>query len=70
MLSLITKCLERNEISKYKVIGASLRDRTLYRVDIYSDTAIEEHHHVKVFCYMILVYNGRNCKFVGNFRSS
>ena len=30
--------------------------------------AIEE-HHFKVFCYIILVYHGRNFKFVGNFLS-
>ena len=33
------------------------------------DTAIQENHHFKVFCYIILVYHGRHCEFVGNFLS-
>ena len=41
----------------------------LCRLDMHSDTTIEEHHHFKVFCYIILVYNGRHFEFVGNFRS-
>ena len=41
----------------------------LCRLDKHSDTTIEEHHHFKVFCYIILVYNGRHFEFVGNFRS-
>ena len=53
-----------------KSFGVSLRDRTLYKVDIYSKTTIEEHYHIKVFCNMILVYNCRHCKFAGNFQSS
>ena len=41
----------------------------LCRLDMHSDTTIEEHHHFKVFCYIILVYNGHHFEFVGNFRS-
>ena len=39
------------------------------RIDMHSDTAIEEHHHFKVFCYIILVYHGCHFEFVGNFLS-
>ena len=31
---------------------------TRKRIDMYSDTAIEEHYHFKLLCYIILVYNG------------
>ena len=30
---------------------------------MHSDTAIEEHHHFKVFCYMILDYKCRHFEF-------
>ena len=44
--------------------------KPLWRRDMYSDTTIEEHHHIKVFCYMIFVHNGRHFEFVNNFRSN
>ena len=43
-----------------------LRARSLCRIEMHSDTTIEEHH---VFCYITLVYNGCNFQFVGNCRS-
>lgn len=36
---------------------------------MHSETAIEQCHNIKVFCYMIVVFNGRHFEFIGNFRS-
>ena len=43
-----------------------LESEPFCRIDMHSDTAIEVHHHFKVFCYIILVHNGRHFELVGN----
>ena len=68
MVSLIIKELTANEILTFQsILFNPKRQNHMYNRDD-SDTAIEKHHNIKVFCYMIFVLNVRHFEYNTDFK--